>query len=136
MYCKQSFNYEISTADSHAYRFRMKIISCLLYWCYCLYIINVHYQVFIFDHYYQPSGPLSIIFCTDAMTKAKLVSIKDRLKHLNRTFFRKITNNESHRLCYLPPNPLEKTNLRNTNKFEPPKCRTKRFIPYALYNYQ
>ncbi len=74
------------------------------------------------------------------MTKAKLVSIKDRLNHLNRKFFRKITNNESHRLHYLLPNPFEKRNLRNTNKFEPPKCRTKRFktsvIPYALYNYQ
>ncbi len=41
---------------------------------------------------------------------------------------------------YLLLNPLEKRNLRNTNKYEPPKCRTKRFktnfIPYALYNYQ
>ncbi len=36
---------------------------------------------------------------TDTMTKAKLVSIKDRLNHLNRTFFRKITNNESHILA-------------------------------------
>ncbi len=76
---------------------------------------------------------------TDVMTKAKLVSIKDRLNHLNRTFFRKITNNESDRLHYLLPNPLEKRNPRNTNKFEPPKGRTKHFkttfIPYALYNY-
>ncbi len=64
---------------------------------------------------------------TDAMTKVKLVSIKDRLNHLNRTFFRKITNNESHRLHYVLPNPLKKRNLRNTNKFEPPKCRTKHF---------
>ncbi len=69
---------------------------------------------------------------TDAMTKSKLVSIKDRLNHLNR----KIINNESHRLHYLLPNPLKKRNLRNTNKFKPPKCRTKlfktSFIPYAL----
>ncbi len=77
---------------------------------------------------------------TDAITKAKLVSIKDRSNHLNRTFFRQITNSESHRLHYLLPNPLKKRNLRNTNKFEPPKCRIKRFktsfIPYTLYNYQ
>ncbi len=75
----------------------------------------------------------------DAMTKVKLVCIKDRLNHLNRIFFRKITNNESHRLHYVMPNPPKKINLRNTNKFEPPNCNTKRFktsiIPYALHNY-
>ena len=64
---------------------------------------------------------------TDAMTKAKLVSIKDRIDQLNRRFFRKITGNESHRLHYLLTNHLKKRTLRNTTTHEPPKCRTKHF---------
>ncbi len=56
--------------ESTLYSFSATVVSwsatlntLLLYYYYCLYIINVHYQVFIYFHYYQPLASVYIYFC-------------------------------------------------------------------------
>ncbi len=74
-----------------------------------------------------------------ALTHTGLCTVKKRLTTLCTNIFKSMQN-ENHRLHYLLPEVHNRRQLRQTTKYEFPKCRTEHFknsfVMYSLFNYQ